>query len=655
MKKNDEFTLKIEDMGVDGEGIGRCEGMTFFVKDAVIGDTIRARAIKLKKTYGYARLMEILIPSEDRVLPRCAFARPCGGCQLQALSYEKQLAFKQRKVENNLRRIGGFSEIPMEDIVGMEEPYGYRNKAQFPIGTDADGRIITGFYAGHSHRIIPNRDCALGIPQNREILDGVIGYMEEFGVSAYSEETGTGLVRHVLTRCGFATGEIMVCLIVNARCPQQAGGTVQGKIPAQKKKKENMQIAEHCMMPDREGGWKDSNGALLQAHAAIDAGEGGLDDSKVNLLQAHSLADLSDGGWKDPSGALLQAQATADILAGEEGLHTEVCETLAPFLPHPEELIRRLLRIPGMTSICMNFNTGRDNVILGRESLTLWGRPFITDTIGGISFRISPLSFYQVNPVQTENIYRIAMNYADLHGEETVWDLYCGIGTISLFLAQKAKQVYGVEIIPSAVDDARENAARNGITNAEFFVGKAETVFPEKCRAGARADVVVVDPPRKGCDPALLETILTMQPERIIYVSCDSATLARDLKILCAQDYRLVRVQPVDNFPQSCHVETVILLSQRKADAFVEVDLDLSDLDLTSAEMKATYEEINAYIKEKYDLNVSNLYIAQIKEECGILERENYNLPKGEGGKKPHCPIVKREAILDAFEHFKMI
>lgn len=456
MQKNDEFILKIEDMGVDGAGIGKADGMTFFVKDAVIGDVVRAKVMKLKKTYGYARLMELLEASPDRVEPKCPYYRQCGGCQIQALSYEKQLEFKERKVRNNLERIGGFSEIPMEPIVGMEESYHYRNKAQFPVGTDKDGHIVTGFYAGRTHTIIPNRDCALGLPVNREILDLVIDFMEKYHVSAYDEKTGKGLVRHVLIRCGFTSKEKMVCLIINGKS-----------------------------------------------------------------------------------------------------------------LPHSEKLVEALREIDGMTSISINCNTGRTNVILGRKTIVLWGQEYITDQIGEISYEISPVSFYQVNPVQTEKLYGLALEYADLHGEENVWDLYCGIGTISLFLAQKAKQVYGVEIIPQAIENAKRNAVKNGIENAEFFVGKSEEVLPEfyekEAAAGrkAHADVIVVDPPRKGCDEKLLETIVKMAPDRVVYVSCDSATLARDLKILCENGYELKRARAVDQFCHTVHTESVCLMERK--------------------------------------------------------------------------------------------
>lgn len=448
MKKDDLIEVTIEDLSEEGTGIGKFEGMTFFIKDAVIGDRVRAKIMKMKKNYGFARLMEVLTPSPDRVEPLCPVARQCGGCQIQAMSYEAQLAFKTRKVENNLKRIGKFEEIPMESIIGMEDPFHYRNKAQFPFGKNRDGKIITGFYAGRTHSIIENTSCHLGKEVNEEILEKILAWMNAFHVEPYNEATGKGLMRHSLIRCGFRTGEIMVCLVINGR-----------KIP------------------------------------------------------------------------------------GEEAL------------------VDSLKIIPGMTSISLNVNKEKTNVILGREVINLWGRPYIEDYIGEVKYQISPLSFFQVNPVQTERLYGKALEYAGLTGEETVWDLYCGIGTISLFLARKARKVYGVEIIPDAIEDARRNASLNGFTNTEFYVGKAEEVLPEKYeKEGVRADVIVVDPPRKGCDETLLSTMVKMQPERIVYVSCDSATLARDLRYLCDNGYELKRVCPADMFPQTVHVEVVCCL-----------------------------------------------------------------------------------------------
>ncbi|MCB6355886.1 23S rRNA (uracil(1939)-C(5))-methyltransferase RlmD [Blautia wexlerae] len=542
-RKNDLVTLEIEDCGIDGEGIGKADGFTVFVKDAVIGDTVTAKIIKAKKNYGYGRLMEVLKPSPYRVEPKCEFARQCGGCQLQALSYDQQLVFKTNKVKGHLERIGGFTDIPMEPIIGMDELFHYRNKAQFPVGRNKEGKIVTGFYAGRTHNIIENRDCALGVAENKEVLDRVIAHMEKYGIEPYNEATGKGLVRHVLIRYGYFTKEVMVCLILNGN-----------KIPKE------------------------------------------------------------------------------------------------------EQLVKSLCEIPGMTSITINVNKKHSNVILGEEIRLLWGQEYITDRIGDISYQISPLSFYQVNPMQTQKLYAKALEYADLHGQETVWDLYCGIGTISLFLAQKAKFVRGVEIVPAAIENAKENAKLNGLENTEFFVGKAEEVLPREYKKnGVYADVIVVDPPRKGCDETLLETMVEMNPERIVYVSCDSATLARDLKYLCERGYELRKVCPVDQFGMTVHVETVVLLSQQKPDDTIEIDLDLDELDATSAELKATYQEIKDYVLKEFGLKVSNLYISQVKRKCGIEVGENYNLPKSENARVPQCPKEKEEAIKAALKYFAMI
>jgi len=460
MKKNEKVIVTIDDIGVGGEGIGKVDGYTLFVKDAIIGDQVEAVITKAKKNYGYAKMLKVLEASPYRVEKKCPVARQCGGCQIQEMSYEAQLDFKAKKVYGNLERIGGFApeflDKVIEPICGMKEPFYYRNKAQFPIGTDKQGNIVTGFYAGRTHSIIPNTECALGVPVNKQILEMILEFMNENHISAYDEETCRGLVRHVLIRYGFKTGEIMVCLVLN----------------------------------------------------------------------------------------------------GDN-------------LPKFEKLVHKLVEIPGMTSITYSVNRENTNVIMGKDIRLLWGQEYITDYIGDVKYQISPLSFFQVNPAQTEVLYGLALEYAGLEGNETVWDLYCGIGTISLFLAQKAKKVYGVEIIPQAIDDARNNAKINGFENAEFFVGKAEEVLPNyydeylrKHGERAYADVIVVDPPRKGCDETLLNTMVEMKPERIVYVSCDSATLARDLKILCERGYEIKKVRPVDQFPMTVHVETVVLMSK---------------------------------------------------------------------------------------------
>ena len=542
-KKNNTVILRIEDMSQDGLGIGKAEGYALFVKDTVIGDLAKVKILKTKKNYGFARLEELLEASDKRTEPKCPLARPCGGCQLQMMKYEEQLRWKEQKVRSDLQRLGGFQEIPMEPIQGMENPFRYRNKAQFPIGYDREGKLVAGFYAGRTHTIIPADDCLLGSESNRRILERILDWMEQYGIAAYREDTGKGLVRHALIRSGFATGEIMVCLVINGKQ-----------------------------------------------------------------------------------------------------------------FPRGKELTESLTQIPGMTSITFSSNTRRDNVILGDSYEVLWGQGYITDSIGEIRYQISPLSFYQVNPVQTRRLYRQALEYAGLTGKETVYDLYCGIGTISLFLAQRAGKVFGVEIVPQAVEDARANARLNGITNAEFFAGRAEEIVPRQYREqGIRADVVVVDPPRKGCGEELLETMTAMAPEKIVYVSCDPATLARDLKYLCARGYGLKKVRAFDQFPQTVHVETVVLLSKLNAKQHIEVELNLDELDLTDAEKKATYQEIKDYVLEHSGLKVSSLYIAQVKQKCGIIERENYNKPKSENVKQPQCPPEKEKAIKEALKHFGMV
>lgn len=451
LKKNDQIEVTIEDIGSEGEGIGRYEGYTLFIKDTVMGDRALVQVMKTGKSYGYARLVKLLEPSVYRVEPRCPIAARCGGCQLMHVEYAKQLEYKENKVRSCLARIGGFTDIVMEPVCGMDEPYYYRNKSQYPVGRNKDGSIAIGFYAGRTHSIIDTSHCYIGARVNEEILAFLRSFLQAYHIEPYHEETHTGLLRHILIRAGFQTGEVMVCLIIN--------------------------------------------GAKM---------------------------------------------------------------------PHKEELIAGLRRITGMKSICLNINRERTNVILGDKIVPLWGEPYITDSIGSIKYQISPLSFYQVNPVQTERLYEIALEYAGLTGEETVWDLYCGIGTISLFLAQRAKQVYGVEIVPQAIEDAKKNAQLNQISNAEFFVGAAEEVLPAKYKEEKiYADVIVVDPPRKGCDQSLLDTIIDMEPKRVVYVSCDPATLARDAKYLCERGYELGRVRAVDQFAHSTHVETCVLLSHK--------------------------------------------------------------------------------------------
>ena len=575
--KNDEFELEITDLGSTGEGIGKIDGYTLFVKDALIGDKVRVKVMKTKKNYGYARMLEIIKPSEYRVEPECPVARQCGGCQLQHCSYEKQLSWKEEKVANCLRRIGGVpvyteeeyrkyknaegqqnaentaeskTPIIMEPILRMDKPVHYRNKAQFPVGYDKDGNPVAGFYAGRTHSIIPQTDCLIQHECNKQIVETVLEFMKKYNVTAYDEKKNRGIVRHILTRVGKATGEVMVCLVINAK-----------KLPHSE---EFVEMIKNC------------------------------------------------------------------------GINLEI------------------------KSITVNINRENTNVILGEKVETLYGQSYIEDYIGDIKYRISPLSFYQVNPEQTKKLYQTALEFADIKEGEVVWDLYCGIGTISLFMAREAAKVCGVEIVPQAIEDAKQNAKLNNITNAEFFVGAAEDVVPtqyEKSGGRLRADVVTLDPPRKGCDEKLLDTVVKMAPSRIVYVSCDPGTLARDVKVLTDKGYEVKRVRACDMFGGSFHVETVVLLSQlkQKPDDYINVTIELDNVDITYAETKATYDEIKKYVAEhNAGMKVSNLYISQVKRKCGIEVGKNYNLPKNEDSRQPQCPEDKESAIVEALKHFKM-
>lgn len=450
VQKNEEFEIEIEDLTHEGNGVGKLDGYTFFIPGALPGERIRAKAVKLKKQYGYARLMELIVPSENRVEPPCLVYKRCGGCTLQHTTYEAQLMFKQRLVEESLRRIGKIEGVPVHPTLGMTDPWRYRNKSQIPIG-EAEGGLIGGFYALRTHEIIDMDKCLIQHESSDWIIKKVKEIGKKYGLTAYNETEHKGLLRHVVIKVGFATGEIMVVLVTN----------------------------------------------------------------------------------------------------GEK-------------IPHEQALVGELIEaVPGIKSIVQNVNTKRTNVIFGEKTRVLWGEPYIYDFIGPIQFAISARSFYQVNPVQTERLYSKALEYAQLTGRERVIDAYCGIGTISLFLAQKAKHVYGVEIVPDAIEDAKRNAALNGIENVTFAVGEAETVIPRWYEEGIKADVIVVDPPRKGCDESLLQTMIDMKPERIVYVSCNPSTLARDLRILEDGGYRTVEVQPVDMFPHTTHIECVVLMSMR--------------------------------------------------------------------------------------------
>lgn len=525
MKKNEIYDIEITDMGNDGEGIGHvresdCEkascrggkhetpGFTVFVKDAVIGDTARVKIVKAKKNFAYGRLVEVLAASPHRVEPACQNAKRCGGCTLMHMSYEEQLSYKWNKVRECLERIGGVIDAgsKMESIYGMEEPYYYRNKMQFPVDTDREGNVRIGFYAGRTHSIIDLEHCVIGHPVNTYVIRHVRrvlnAWQKKTGSFIYDETCHSGLVRHILTRVGFSTGELMVCMVING-----------DSLPEQ---------AEKDLI------------------------------SCVQTAVGEYNREAADGE------AVCNPLEDGVVLCRKDRHFRKIC----------------------LASVSVNINKEKTNRILGDKCKTLWGQDYITDYIGDIAFHISPLSFYQVNPAQTRCLYDKALEYAALTGKEIVWDMYCGIGTISLSLARHAAKVYGVEIVPQAIDDAKENARLNGIDNAEFFCGRAEEVVPgfycgayesgerdesPKGREGGKhPDVVVVDPPRKGCDGVLLDTIGEMAPARLVYVSCDPATLARDVKVLTEKGYEVERIAVFDQFGHSGHVETVALMSWAK-------------------------------------------------------------------------------------------
>ena len=496
LQKNDLITLEITDLTEECQGVGKKDGLIFFVKDSVMGDVVEARILKVKKNYAYAKVEELLKPSPYRIAPLCPVAGKCGGCQLQHLSYEKELAWKEDRIAQSLIRIAGLSpeevERKKEGILGGVLSR-YRNKAQYPVQNGKEireektvsGRAFAerkkgseneqesydslrmGFYGFHSHRIIETEDCLINSAENPLILNCIKDWAREYKISGYEEETGKGLLRHIFLRKGFSTGEILLCLVLNDK----------------------------------------------------------------NLPHGKEL-------WEKLASVLVDKSSPSKIVG-----------------------------------LCVNINDGRGNAILGRETLCLYGKDSIEDKIGELSFSISVPSFYQVNPVQTEKIYGKALEYAALTGEETVWDCYCGIGTISLFLAQKAKQVYGLEIVPEAIENAKKNAEKNGLHNTEFYVGAAEEVLPKWVQeqkregkdVGNLVDVVSLDPPRKGCDEACLSAVLELSPKRIVYVSCDPGSLARDMKYLREGGYTLEKWVGIDNFPRTGHVETVALLQREES------------------------------------------------------------------------------------------
>lgn len=537
LAKNQEHTVTIEGYGEGGMGVARIDGRVVFVHGALRGEKCRVLILKTLKSVAFAKVLEVIEPSSERITPDCPYFPRCGGCTYRHIRYEEELRLKKQRVQDNLSRIGG-SDVTVEEILGARDTLRYRNKAQYPVSKDG----AVGFYRARTHEVIECEHCLLVKPEADAAAEALREYMQSCRVAGYDEKTGRGLVRHLYVRSN-AAGESLVCVLVNG-----------DKLPKE--------------------------------------------DRLVTLLR-------------------------------------DAC--------------------PKCTGIVLGTNTKKGNVILGDRYRTLWGSDRLEDTLCGKTFRLSVPSFYQVNRIQAERLYAKAIEFAGLTGQETVLDLYCGAGTITLALSDHAKKVLGAEIVPEAIDDARENAARNGVKNAEFFCGDASDVAKKLARENLRPDVITVDPPRKGLAADVVESIAEMQPQRVVYVSCDSATMARDVKRLADLGYTAQRACAVDMFPRADHVETVCLLSKLQSKEHIEIEVKMDELDLTAAEKKATYEEIKAYVLEHTGLKVGSLYIAQVKQKCGIIERENYNKPKSENAKQPQCPPDKEKAIKEALTHFGMI
>lgn len=444
MQKNEIYEVEITGMTDEGDGVGRVDNMAVFVPYTIVGERVRILIVKVLKTYAFGKLLEVITPSVHRRKSECPYFYQCGGCQLWHMDMEEELAYKQQKVTDCLKRLGKL-DIEAKPVANPPEERRYRNKAQFPVTPEG-----IGFYRRNSHTVIPIEDCLIQGEWNKEIISAVKAWMEEYKVPAYEENNHQGLVRHIYTR------------------------------------------------------------------------------------------------------------------RGESGILVTVVTAKAE-LPHKQALVDALLKLqPPICGIVQNINEKPTNVVLGRENKTLWGEGYLVDSIGKVKFQISPSSFYQVNPEATLKLYQLAQDFAGLTGKEVLWDLYCGIGTIGLFMASRAKKVVGVEIIPAAIENAKANAALNGICHAEYYCGKAEELAPKLVKQGDRPDVVILDPPRKGCDEKLLQTVTEVAPKRIVYVSCKPSTLARDLKYLTENGYTVKKVVPVNMFPRTEHIESVVQLCRTK-------------------------------------------------------------------------------------------
>lgn len=536
LKKNQIFELEITAMSSDGNGIGKIDGFTVFVPQTAIGDVAKVKIIKVLKKYAVGKLDSVKTSSKDRIKADCPVFNQCGGCTFRHISYEAELRIKEDFIKSAYSRIGGIALEP-SPILSSKRQESYRNKAQFPVGKAGD-KIVYGFYANRSHRIIECNNCKLQPPVFNQIADYVVAFMKKNDIEPYDEISQKGLVRHIYLRKGERTDEIMLCLV----CTEK----------------------------------------------------------------------------------------------------TKAFDTMT------EKIVSKF---PQIKSILINVNSKNTNVIMGEQNYFIYGTETIKDVLLDNYFELSPHSFYQVNSPQTEELYKKVIELADLNGNETVIDLYCGVGTIGLSLAKKVKKLLGIEIVSQAIENAKNNAKINGIKNAEFICADASIVAKQHINP----DIIIIDPPRKGCDKETLDAIVNFSPQKIIMVSCDPATGARDAGYLMEKGYTPHVIQPVDLFPRTRHVETVCLLSKLETKQHIEVEIKMDELDLTAAESKATYDEIKAYVLEHTGLKVSSLYISQVKRKCGLGVGQNYNLSKKEDAKVPQCPPEKEKAIEEAFKHFGML
>ena len=550
LAKNQEHTVTIEGYGEGGMGVARIDGRVVFVHGALRGEKCRVLILKTLKSVAFAKVLEVLEPSSERITPDCPYFPRCGGCTYRHIRYEEELRLKKQRVQDNLSRIGG-SDVTVEEILGAQDTLRYRNKAQYPVSKDG----AVGFYRARTHEVIECEHCLLVKPEADAAAEALREYMQSCRVAGYDEKTGRGLVRHLYIRSN-AAGESLVCVLVNG-----------DKLPKE--------------------------------------------DRLVTLLR-------------------------------------DAC--------------------PKCTGIVLGTNTKKGNVILGDRYRTLWGSDRLEDTLCGKTFRLSVPSFYQVNRVQAERLYAKAIEFAGLTGQETVLDLYCGAGTITLALSDHAKKVLGAEIVPEAIDDARENAARNGVKNAEFFCGDASDVAKKLARENLRPDVITVDPPRKGLAADVVESIAEMQPQRVVYVSCDSATMARDVKRLADLGYTAQRACAVDMFPRADHVETVVLLSHKKADSYIHIDVEFGEgegkipvdsiakrAEAYKPKEKVTYKMIKEYIEAKYGFKVHTAYIAEVKRNLGLPMYDAPNAVEELKQPRKHPTAEKVEAIKDALRYFEIM